>query len=132
MKRSRIRPRLHPSTNDPALSGAWFKAVVFRGAVCIVCGDKKTLQGHHVISQRAIKDLAKELRWSNEKLQAVLWDRRNGVPLCSRCHERHESAYRRIPRYLLPSSVYRFVHEIDDAAGREVFLARLYREYPQT
>lgn len=131
MRRSPLRARPKPKGTDRALAAAWVKAVVPRGARCLLCGTRDRLQGHHVIAQQAIRGCARELNLTAQSTQEFLWDARNGVAVCDVCHSRHTGAYRRIPRYLLPASVYAFVEDLDALyVNRRPVLARLRREYP--
>lgn len=125
----KTRPRRRGT--DPELAAAWHRAVVHRGARCLVCGGRTHLQGHHVISQQAIRSHARSLRLKPAETQRLLWDSRNGVALCSPCHDRHTSAFRRVPRRLLPAFVYAFVDVLDAQTGHSAMLERLRREYPE-
>lgn len=126
-----MKTRWRSRGTDKALAAAWHAAVVHRGARCLLCGGRRHLQGHHVIAQQAIRSHAKTLRLSAGETQALLWDVRNGVALCERCHERHTTAYCRVPRYLLPALVYAFVQALDEQTGHQAMLERLRREYPE-
>lgn len=131
MKRSRPRARPRPSENDAERSAAWFRAVVHPKAVCALCGARRALQGHHLIGQRALKDWARSQRLSREATQAILWDTRNGIPLCSSpCHERITNVVVRFPRSKLPAGVWAFAADLDRLAGTEAMTCRIEREYP--
>lgn len=129
MKKTRLRSRPKPSTNDPILSGAWFRAVVHRKAVCVVCG-RKARQGHHVADQQWIRSAARTLRLTDPQTQALLWDVRNGAALCVTCHELHTSGAKRIPRRKLPASAILFVEDLDRRLGTEQVMVKLERAYP--
>jgi hypothetical protein len=55
------------------------------------CGGP--LDPHHVIAKQALK---------KHGLSSQLWNADNGIPLCRRHHERHETAVERVPKALLP------------------------------
>jgi hypothetical protein len=100
------------STVEQAAAEAFFRSTVDRKARCVVCGKDKRearaagtrLQAHHVLSQQALK---------RRGLHELLWDPRNGVPTCEYpCHSNHTSAYRRIPRAVLPPNAEEFAAEL--------------------
>lgn len=66
------------------------------GGKCLVCGHR-AVQAHHIVPLRTLfaqgEDVAQELGG----------DQRNGMPVCKTCHERHEQAFKRIPRSKLPA-----------------------------
>jgi hypothetical protein len=126
-----MRSRRRRRDIDPELAAAWKAAVVHRGSRCLMCGGRAELQAHHVIGQQVLRRYARELKLKRATAQRVLWDRRNGVPVCRRCHERHTCAYVRIPRARLPNFVFAYVAELDARTpGREPMLVRLEDEYP--
>lgn len=126
-----LRSKPKPSTNDPVLSARWHAETLHRGARCLKCGGKRRLQAHHAVPQQAVKSFAKTLRLSVEETQRILWDGRNGVPVCERCHERHTLAVERIPRVRLPLAAFAFARTLDGMTpGRESMMVRLEREYP--
>lgn len=72
---------------------------------CVGCGrevprdaDRWTWQAHHPIPKQKLPPGKK-------------YDPRNGVTLCRRCHERHESVTHRIPGYRLPERAWSFARE---------------------
>lgn len=66
-------------------------------------GDLAAIEAHHIVPQQDLK------RWG---LHARLWDPRNGIALCRLHHARHELAYQRVPRALLPAAAFEFAAEI--------------------
>lgn len=95
----------------PLTPGAW-RAEVWRldGGRCVGCGEEVPLdadlwvwQAHHALPKQRLRRAG---------LHHLVWDPRNGVTLCKRCHERHESAISRIPGAKLPRRVFAFVLEL--------------------
>ncbi|MET0604193.1 MAG: HNH endonuclease [Baekduia sp.] len=127
-----MRPRrARRSGTDRKLAAAW-KHAVCGGARCAVCGAGGKLDGHHVISQQALRGFFVDLGFDHETAERWRWDPRNGIALCERCHSRHELAVRRVPLYLLPHAVFAFVAELDALFGdRQPVHARLRRQYPE-
>jgi hypothetical protein len=80
---------------------------------CRRCGSTKNVEGHHVIPRRILRTLG--LGW-------LIWDRRNRLPLCARCHGRHEMRVAPIPAELLPLSAWEFA----DEAGLRWYIERHY------
>lgn len=79
----------------------WAAAV--RGKKCCRCNGRAD-QGHHAIPKRRLADAG---------LHEYVWDLRNLVPLCTRCHERHETATERLWRKRLPALVEEFAKEVE-------------------
>jgi len=65
--------------------------------------DLARIDGHHCIPKQDLK------RWG---LFSRLWDLANMLPLCRYHHFRHEDAYERVPRELLPPEAFAFADEI--------------------
>ena len=78
----------------------WWVAVA-KGKPCVVCRSTRGVQAHHVIEKQVVK-----------RAGGDVWDKRNGIALCVRDHERHTSAYRRVPRYLVPAAAWEFAREL--------------------
>jgi hypothetical protein len=55
------------------------------------------LQAHHVVTQSALKRLARTLKFTDGERARLLWDPDNGMALCERHHTRHTGAVERIP-----------------------------------
>lgn len=107
--------------------GGWHDAVI-RGAprqqkgqaVCPVCrkppSRKNPLEAHHVVSQQSIRRYVAGLGLVRvqavERLSALLWDVRNGLAVCRRCHDLHTRAKQRIPRAVLNDDHVAFAAEI--------------------
>jgi hypothetical protein len=71
---------------------AWARAA--RRRRCVMCGAPKP-RGHHVITQQELRKLPG--MHDPVHCEAVLWDRRNMLPLCDRCHARHHSRFAQVP-----------------------------------
>lgn len=113
---ARERPESARATHDHAQASAWHQH--FARQRCVMCVaapvpadvareralDLATIDGHHIVPKQDLK------RWG---LFALLWDLRNGLPLCRYHHFRHESAYQRVPRRLLPAAAWKFADEIN-------------------
>lgn len=96
-------------------SGAWHTHVTGptgKKNPCVVCGSRTNIEGHHVIAKQEIKRVARSGRWEFDREQDALWDVRNGIPLCDRCHQRHETAFKRVPRHLIPPAAVAFADEL--------------------
>jgi hypothetical protein len=117
LKRTPLNKRALLKNNPPfrreekTLPGAtgWTQRVfALYGNLCVVCSKPgrpvRAVQAHHATPKRTII-----ARGDNE----LAYDQRNGVPVCKRCHERHETATRRIPRSKLPEGVIRWAYEHD-------------------
>jgi hypothetical protein len=72
---------------------------------CAVGGEGcgQDLQVHHIVPKRILKQ---------ESLQESIWDDRNALVLCKRCHERHELAVMRVRKDLLPPASIVFADEV--------------------
>jgi hypothetical protein len=91
----------------PGAIGWTQRVLALYGRLCVVCGDP-AVQGHHAVPrQRIIRDSRK----SDEERSFLAYDARQGVPVCKRCHERHETATERIPRSTLPAGVVEWARE---------------------
>lgn len=61
------------------------------------------VQGHHIVSKELLK---------KRRLFAFLMDLRNRLPVCSRRHSQHTTAFKRIPRDVLPAAAFEFADEL--------------------
>lgn len=105
---------------DREASEAWARGVHGKG--CIVCGARPS-QGHHVITQQALRRHAAD---RDMDAQRLLWDRRNRVPVCAICHHAHHAWTRRLPLSLVERHAPR-VRQFARELGLEWLLDR---EYP--
>jgi 5-methylcytosine-specific restriction endonuclease McrA len=90
------------------LARRWWESVA-KNKPCAVCGRPDRVQGHHVVSQQAIKKVARRFGYD---VLALLWDPRNGIPVCERCHSAHTGAKKRIPLAVIPASAFEFADEL--------------------
>lgn len=95
----------------------YWKMTVTKGG-CVMCRhapvDAETrrvfayalrrIEGHHLLPKSMLKRLGHDSH-------AVLFDERNGCGLCEYHHARHTNYRERVPRDLLPESVYDFAEE---------------------
>lgn len=102
--------------DDGASRRAWQETVTAAG--CVMCKafpvdaatarerrmDLAIIDPHHIVPQQDLK------RWG---LHVLLCDPRNGIALCRLHHARHELAYQRVPRSLLPAAAFAFAREIN-------------------
>jgi ribosomal protein S14 len=93
---------------EKALAHAWWEAVA-KNKPCAVCGRPDRVQGHHVLSQQVLRRHAR--RFGYDAL-ALLWDPRNGIPVCERDHSAHTGAMKRIPLAVIPAPALDFADEI--------------------
>jgi hypothetical protein len=103
---------------------AWVRKITRRP--CAVCAAESvekaqaSLHGrrdaHHVLPARYIRRYVRSLRLPAEEafklLVSLLYDPRNGICLCRRCHDKHETGFRRVPRALIPTKAVQFAREI--------------------
>lgn len=119
--RLKVRRRKTVGTVDQRLA---FKLVVCHpDAVCAVTDDGPCdgqLEAHHVVAQSWLRR-----RYGNSPLlPLILWDTRNGMPLCRRHHDRHTLATRRVPFSALTPEHCEFI----DAMGADSYVERTYRK----
>lgn len=100
-------PRRREERRLPGARGWTQRVLALYGRQCIVCGDR-AVHGHHVIARQTILT-ARHL--SAEERVLLAYDARQGVPICERCHSRHELAVARIPFERLPPGVVAWVIE---------------------
>jgi hypothetical protein len=111
----------------------WYLAVCPSRAVCAVCGASGTrsrLQAHHVIDKSWLRKVARSLKLDQAEAARLVYDVRNGMPLCEVCHSRHELAVARIDRRKVPLAAFGFAGMVNGMLGTEEALVRLEREYP--
>lgn len=102
---------------------------------CVVCewkgrehDEHHEHDPHHVLPARYIRRYVRSLRLPADEaaklLRSLLWDPRNGICLDRRCHDKHEKAFRRVPREVIPEKAWQFAREL----GLERVLERAYPE----
>ncbi len=87
---------------------------------CQVCPEEGgvcsgPVQPHHVTEARTLR---------KRGYHDHLYDTRNRLPVCEYRHEQHTSAYRRIPRRVVPPAAWEFARELD----LEYLILRYYPE----
>lgn len=131
MRHTRLKARPKPRLTDREAALAWFVAVTRRKG-CVVCKKRTGLQAHHVVAQNVLKNefphgaIFAAGRWTPldrwtaidesdpvRTLQQLLWDPRNGVPVCTEpCHRRHTDHVALIPAASLSAAALRFAAEL--------------------
>ena len=71
---------------------AWARTA--RRQRCVMCGARAP-RGHHVITQQQLRKLPG--MGDPIRSESILWDRRNLLALCDRCHARHHSRFLPVP-----------------------------------
>lgn len=94
---------------------------------CAICGAKRRLDAHHILPKQFLKRVERAINMPTGEL---VWATSNGMSLCRDCHDRHENAYRRVPRYVLPARAWEFAHYVDGLLGTAEASERLIRTYP--
>lgn len=119
-KRLPVPKRRREDKRLPGATGWTQRVFMLHGRTCIVCGARAA-QGHHVVPRQAILT-ARHI--STEERRELAYDARNGVPVCVRCHERHETATVRIPFDRLPTSVVEWA--VEHGFRQRVYDRRIY------
>jgi len=123
LSRSKSAARPKPLMRDAKASGydleraaLWHHATTVDDAKkrrpCAKCGSLVNIEAHHIIAKQTIKRLAKTNDWIWEREQSCVWDCRNGLPLCAKCHQNHETAFERVNRSLLSEDALDFADEL--------------------
>lgn len=123
MKRWRKPKR---TAREALLSQAWFEAVVTRaGSALIAAGEQGAIviQAHHVIPQQVLRRRARELGLAEATL---VWDKRVGVRVSDRRHQRHHSGHEPIRRAELDERLLGGILEFAREYGLEEWFDRHY------
>jgi hypothetical protein len=128
-RKSRLRSRRrYAAYNDEVMRGLWHVKVLALAPrvngqrVCPVCDRPVPLQGHHIVSKEWLKRHIRSAGLDADSAARLLWDARNGLPACERCHSRHTTAVERFPASLLTEANREFAREV----GAEDLLDRYY------
>jgi cytochrome c553 len=100
---------------------------------CATCGAPAT-DAHHVLPKQRIEALAHRLGVTVEEKVELLMDRRNGLALCARCHDRHEhgpSRAGKVPFWKLSVHNIEFAGRLDKILGTEECAVYIERSYPR-
>lgn len=95
-----------------------------RGLICANCQARWATEAHHILRVQTLRRNAKSHDYT---FAAVLWDRRNRLPLCTTCHGRHHNRQQPISQTILR----RFASHVWDFAGELGLNTAIDREYPQ-
>jgi hypothetical protein len=87
--------------------------------------DGARIEGHHVARKELIKARARELKWTEEERDRRLWDLRNKLDLCERCHKGKHHNGKKLPWSLVEEEAPKAIQFL-----REVgLLRRVARDY---
>lgn len=120
MKRGRLTRRtgLRRSKVDKGYdlrrAALWHQAVTVPGGkrqACAVCGSLSRIEAHHIIAKQTLTWVARERGYDPDRTQGLIWDARNGMALCATCHQRHETAFKRVPFAALPEASLTFARD---------------------
>lgn len=90
---------------------ALFQDAARRQGVCGMCGKGgRDHQAHHVVYEQHLRDFG-----------LPVYDGRNAMRLCERCHGRHHARYRVIPTKLLPAVAIEYGFDVFGAAAADYF-----------
>lgn len=95
---------------------------------CESCWSTQDLEVHHVIRQQFIRSQLRKL--GLEHMLAALWDVRNALVLCAKCHANHTTRHKPVHRSRLRTAHYEFAREWDKRVGTEAFTVQL-EAYPE-
>lgn len=98
------RRRRRRAEVDRDAAAAWAAAVKSRP--CVICADP-VVDAHHVIYQQLLKRLARSRAIQPDHL---LWDLRNGLPVCRHHHAAHHAARDSIPLSVVLENVPGVLH----------------------
>jgi HNH endonuclease len=102
------------------------RAVLAKGE-CVLADGRIDAHGplrdaHHIIRKQTLRAHASTM--TEQDRMELLWDPRNGVPVCRKHHEQLTTAYRRLTRAQVPPEVWHFAEEHGLVHALERELAR--------
>lgn len=118
---------------DAAAHAEWKRKVTrLRCARCAARGREHDADNrrdpHHILPARYLRRYVRGLRLPADEarvlLRSLLYDPRNGMCLCRKCHENHENASHSVLREMIPAKAWQFAEEL----GMAHVLERLYPE----
>jgi hypothetical protein len=96
---------------------AYWQRVTRKGkAACLLaCGDcDGPVEAHHVVPKQRVKHWLGFMEIAPEDLWPIVWDDRNGVPLCrDRHHHLVTVGALKLPAWKVPLAVYDFAAQYD-------------------
>lgn len=107
MKRHRRKETAEKRQRRVEFAHEFFMAVTRpggRAVPCLACSRLSAIQAHHVVDKDYIRRRV-------SKDPAVVYDPRNGMPVCRRCHEKHTLAVKRLSIRLIPFPAWEFARE---------------------
>jgi hypothetical protein len=122
--RSRAQRKLY---DDTEMRTAWIRHVLAQAPkdeqgkqVCPVCRRRpdrnNRLEGHHIVERQYLRKHVRAQRLPAEQaarlLARLFWDVRNGLPVCTRCHDKHTRGKQRIPFALIDAKAHQFAREV--------------------
>lgn len=72
-----------------------------RYGLCASCNLYGMVEQHHLIPKQVLK-----------RHDLPLWDLRNKISLCQRCHHRHETRHTPLSRHAIPSDAWAYAREV--------------------
>jgi hypothetical protein len=106
--------------------GCW----IARGIIPHACDGPK--DPAHIIAKQGLKTEANLSRLSDEDTLGLVWDSRNGIPICRAYHHKLDNGFIRIYQPELPESVFDFIADWGPALSNPSALqSRLDNHYPQ-
>lgn len=113
-------PRRQPATPEQIAWGT------DNGGYCPVCLEFAFhLEAHHVFPKSRLRQMGRD---------DLLWDQRNRLLVCSRCHERHTSMFKPIPLPCVPEAAVEFVVDLlgGDLEAADFFRRAYLPEVPDS
>lgn len=116
-RRTRLRAKPKPKVDDAEREAMAEFGRVRYSDTCAVCGRTKLqarragtkLEAHHVVPKQKLKQVISARGLS----RLLLWDKRWRLLVCGYpCHSNHTTAFKRIPRVVLPESALLLAKEL--------------------
>jgi hypothetical protein len=120
MRRTPLKRR-YKRQIDRQAAEAWANRA--RTKPCARCGGRR-VQGHHVIAKQTLRQNAMQNGYEYER---VVWDARNLISLCERCHGAHHAATHRLSLSFVRGACPR-IDQFAREVGLEWWLERTYPE----
>jgi len=78
--------RLNASIRRLTENRKWMDAVKARDGKCLVCGSTERLEAHHIVPLAVLVDVHGIINREQARKCKALWDLKNGMTVCTRCH----------------------------------------------